>query len=231
MKLGLVTLVAAVAVGAVAPASVAADECRGLMVCIPVAGPWVGIPAGGALPSAAWQLRCPEGVVGGVDARVSERSVGVEFAGRLGSPVNPGITTTDAVVFTGTYAGRAARATSFRPFIGCIPGGGGRRTPTGVSAPTAVRPGEPLVFRVKALRVRPGELARATHGCRRGERLVRSSHAIGLYTPDAPTPAQLRAVRVIRAVEDDRILVSATRRNLPATVNAVVQVQAVCARR
>ena len=72
-----------------------------------------------------------EGVVGGVDARASEVAVAVEFPGRIGSPVNPGITTTRSLVFKGTYAGRVSRTTSYRPFIGCIPGGGGGpRTPT-----------------------------------------------------------------------------------------------------
>ena len=118
------TVAAALTVG-VTPGQ-AADECKGLQVCIPVAGPWVVIPVpGGASAMANWRLVCPQGVVGGVDARVSEATVAVEFPGRIGSPVNPGITTSRALVFRGIYAGRARKPTSYRPFIGCIPTAGG----------------------------------------------------------------------------------------------------------
>jgi hypothetical protein len=212
--------------------SAAADECRGLQVCIPVAGPWVVIPSpASASASATWQLVCPQGIVGGVDARASEAAVAVEFPGLIGSPVNPGITTAQSLLFKGTYAGRVRRATSYRPFIGCIPGGGGGpRTPMSFSRVGAVRPGQPITVRVTELRVIPGSLARTTLACRPGERLLRSAHSVGLFTADAPTPAQLAALRVVRARRGNRILVSATRRGLAADVRAVVQVQAECAR-
>jgi hypothetical protein len=228
--------VAAVAVAAALTVSVpsgrAADECNGLLVCIPVAGPWVAIPAPrGAFATATWRLVCPEGVVGGVDARASEAAVAVEFPGRIGSPVNPGITTTRSLLFRGTYAGRARKATSYRPFIGCIPGGGGgRRTPTASSAASVVKPGAPITTRVATLRVVAGTLARTTLSCRRGERLLRGSHSVGLYTKGVPSTAELAAVRVVRVVRGGQILVSATRRGLAAGVRAEVQVQAECAR-
>ena len=226
-------LAASLAVGV--PAGQAADECKGLMVCIPVAGPWVKISAPPARASAIanWRLVCPQGVVGGVDARASEVAVAVEFPGHMGSPVNPGITTRDTLVFKGIYAGRARRATSYKPFIGCIPGGGGGpRTPTALSPVAEVKPGEPITIRVATLRVRAGKLARATLRCRPGERLLQSTHSVGLYTAGVPTPAQLAAVRVVRAVQDGRVLVSATRRaaGLGAGVRAVVQVRAECAK-
>jgi hypothetical protein len=212
--------------------SQAADECRGLQVCIPVAGPWVVIPSPArASASATWQLVCPQGIVGGVDARASEKAVAVEFPGRIGSPVNPGITTTQSLLFKGTYAGRTHRATSYRPFIGCIPGGGGGpRTPVAFSRVDAVKPGDPITVRVTEISVTPGRLARTTLACQAGERLLRSAHSVGLYTPDAPTRAQLAAVRVVRARHGGKVLVSATRRGLAAGVRAVVQVQAECAR-
>jgi hypothetical protein len=228
--------VAAIAISAALAVNVAsgraADECRGLRVCIPVAGPWVVIPSpAGASAAASWQLVCPQGIVGGVDARVSEAAVAIEFPGRIGSPVNPGITTTQSLVFKGTYAGRVRRATSYRPFIGCIPGGGGGpRTPMALSRVGAVRPGEPITVRVIELRVTPGRLARAALACRPGERLLRSTHSVGLYTAAAPTPAQLGALRVVRVRRGPEILVSATRRGLATAVRAVVQVQAECAR-
>lgn len=224
-----VALTAALAVSV--PGARAADECNGLLVCIPVAGPWVAIPASsGASATVSWRLVCPVGVVAGVDARASEAAVAVEFPGLLGSPVNPGITTNRSLVFRGTYAGRARRATSFKPFIGCIPGGGGPRTPTVSSAARAVKPGAPITTRVKTLTVSVGTLARTTLGCRRGERLLRASHSVGLYTSGVPSPAELASVRVIRVSRGGRVLVSATRRGLAADVRVVVQVHAECAR-
>jgi hypothetical protein len=227
-RLGILVVLAAAASATVVPAGRGADECRGLMSCIPVAGPWVMVPAAAGVSTAAWQLECPRGVVAGLDARVSERGVGVDFSGRLGSPVNPGITTTSAVVFTGTYSGPARRATSFRPFIGCIQGGG-RRTPTSAAA-TPLPPGEPVTTRVKTIRVRFGELARATHGCEPGERLLRASHAVGLYSGEAPPQARPPSVRVVQVVRGGRVLVSATRAGLPPRVRVEVQVHAECAR-
>ena len=232
IRAAVTAVVFAAALAVSAPAGRAADECNGLLVCIPVAGPWVAIPApGGAFATAAWRLVCPEGVVGGVDARASDAAVAVEFPGRLGSPVNPGITTTRSLLFRGTYAGRARKATSYRPFIGCIPGGGGGpRTPTARSATSPVKPGEPITTRVATLRVKAGTLARATLGCRSGERLLRSDHSVGLYTKDVPSQAELAAVRVVRVSRGGQILVSATRRGLAAGVRAEVQVHAECAR-
>ncbi len=212
----------------------AAGECSGLKICIPVAGPWVKIPApaAGAVASASWRLVCPQGVVGGVDARASEAAVGVEFPGLLGSPVNPGITTSRSLVFTGRYAGRARRPTSFRPFIGCLPGGGGGpRTPTSLAAASDIRPGDPIALRIVSLDVRAGRLARATLRCQAGERLLGARHSVGLYTGRVPTRAELTAVRVVRVRRGGRVLVSATRRKgLAAAVQVVVQVQAECAR-
>jgi hypothetical protein len=225
-----VALGAALVVGV--PAGQAAGECRGLQVCIPVAGPWVVIPVpGGQSATATWQLVCPQGIVGGVDALASEAAVAVEFPGRIGSPVNPGITTTGSLLFKGTYAGHVRRATSYQPFIGCIPGGGGGpRTPTAFTRADPVRPGEPITLRVELLRLIPGELARTTLTCRPGERLLHSAHSVGLYTAGVPSAAQLAAVRVVHVRRGGKILVSATRRGLSPGVGAVVQVQAECAK-
>jgi hypothetical protein len=231
VKVLLLVALAAAALAVGVSSAQAADECDGLMVCIPVAGPWVVIPAAQRGVSVAeWQLKCPEGVVGGLDARASETAVAVQFDGLLGSPVNPGITTRDVALFTGTYAGRVRKVTAFRPFIGCIPGGGGQRTPTSVSAPAEVKPGAPVTLRVKTLPLKFGELARATHACRKGERLLRATHAIGIYSATVPPLAQLTAVRVVQVVRGGRILVSATRRGLPPQTRAAVQIHAECAR-
>jgi hypothetical protein len=213
-------------------ATSAADECSGLQVCIPVAGPWVVIPpATFRFSSATWRLECPDGVVGGTYALASERAVAVEFPGRLGSPVNPGITTASSLVFKGTYAGRARRAASFQPFIGCITsGGGGPHTPMRFTRVSAVRPGDPITTRFRTLPLEVGKLARATLACKRGERLLGSTHGVGLYLPAMPTPAQLAGVQVVVARRGGKLLISATRRGLTPSVRAEVQVLAECAR-
>jgi hypothetical protein len=213
-----------------ATSSQAADECKGLKTCISVAGPWVAIPApGGLATTASWKLICPQGIVGGVDARASERAVAVEFPGRIGSPVNPGITTSNSLVFHGTYSGRVARATSYQPYIGCIPTpGGGPRTRVSFNPAAAIKPGEPITTRVKSFNLRVGVLARATLSCKPTEHLLGSAHSVGFYTAGPPTKAQIAAVRVIRVRRGQQILVSATSKLLQG-IRAEVQIQAVCA--
>ena len=97
--LTLATLATACAVAA-APAY-ATNECRGLQVCVPVAGPWVLASPG----QVEFQLACPKRfVVGGLDAELSSRGIDIGFVGNLGSPVNPGITTSKDAVFLGRLA-------------------------------------------------------------------------------------------------------------------------------
>jgi hypothetical protein len=222
-------LAAALLVGAV-PGQ-AAGECKGLQVCIPVKGPWVAVPPPGGLATAtSWKLSCPQGVVGGVDARVSEKEVAIEFPGRVGSPVNPGITTSSSLVFRGTYAGAVPRATTYQPYIGCIPtAGGGPRTRTAFQKVAPVKPGYPITVRARTIDLEAGTLSRTSLGCKPKERLLASSSSVGLYTTGMPTKAQLAAVHVIRVQRGTRVLVSATRGALADGVRAQLQVQAVCA--
>jgi hypothetical protein len=230
--LALAVLLLGVGAAFATPAGRAANECDGLLICIPVPGPWVAIasPTGARpYPAARWQLKCPEGVVGGLDARLTDRAIDVDFPGLMGSPVNPGITTSTSAVFTGTYTGRLRKPTAFRPFIGCIPGGGGARTPTGLQA---FRPGRPTLVRARTLVLAFGRLLRETHSCRPGEQLVRSSAAVGFYTGEQPPSArQLAAVRVTYAVHEGQILVSASRQGIPRGTRVAVQVLATCTRR
>jgi hypothetical protein len=231
IRAAVIALALAAALVGVAPAS-AAGECKGLKVCIPVAGPWVVIPApAGASSTALWQLVCPEGVVAGVDALASESDVTVDFAGRIGSPVNPGITTAKAIVFKGTYTGRRRRITTYQPFIGCIASGGaGSHTPMAFVRTHPVRPGEPITTRARTLDVEDGTLARARLTCKRGERLLGSTHSVGLYTSGAPSEAEIASVRVIAVRHGRQILVSARRGRLAPDVRVEVQVLAECAR-
>lgn len=208
----------------------AADECDGLMVCVPVAGPWVVVPTSSSVPrpQVEYQLTCPRGfIVGGVDARLSDRAIDVTFIAKLGSPINPGITTSRSVVFVGRYVGATAGSPSFRPFIGCMPVSGGGRIPTAVSA--VVKPGDPTIRRVTAARVRPGTKTVAS-SCRRNELLVDATHAFGFRTPQPPTASVVGTVSGTRAVRGQRVLASVRGDAELGSIRAVVQVHAVCSR-
>ena len=231
---GLRTLWALVVAGAAlavtAPAG-GANECDGLMVCVPVAGPWVVVPTstGPQRARVEFQLTCPRGyVVGGTDARLSVRAIDVGFIGMTGSPVNPGITTTRSAVFLGTYVGRSASAApTFKPFIGCMPmAGGGSRIPTSVSQ---FRPGRPVTRRAKTVRVRPGT-ATVTQRCSRGERLVGGTHAFGFSTRTPPSASLVGSVSASQTVTSENVVVRVSGAAELGGVRAVVQVQALCAR-
>jgi hypothetical protein len=214
----------------VVPSAGSANECDGLQVCIPIAGPWVAVPTatGAARPQAQWQLTCPRGhIVGGLDARLSQRAIDVSFLGRMGSPVNPGITTSRSVTFLGTYVGTSPRAPSFKPYVGCMPtSGGGSRVPTSA---TAFEPGTPTTRRATTARVRPGN-ATVTAGCRAGERLVGSSHAFGFFTRTPPGASLVSSVTGGQSVRDGKVVLRVRGDAEVGAVRAVVQVQAVCAR-
>ena len=179
--LAAVTGVALALVVAVTPAG-ATNECKGLQVCVPVAGPWVVVPTGSTVPrpTVEYQVACPKGyVVGGLDAELSQRAIDLAFLGLLGAPVNPGISTERAVTFVGRYVGTAPRGPTFRPHVGCMPSnGGGVRVPT---ASAVFKPGRPTTRRVHEVRVRPGSQT-VVQSCAKGERLVAASHAFGFYT-------------------------------------------------
>jgi hypothetical protein len=221
----------------VGPAAGATRECRGLVVCVPVAGPWVVVPTGDAAarPQTEYDLSCPRGyIVGGLDAELSAKEIDLTFEGRLGSPVNPGVTTTRDAVFRATKTASAPARASFRPHLGCMPanGGGGTRPPTALPRAlvslAAFPPGRPAVRHVRNVTVRRGRTQRVAVACAHGERLVGASHAYGFYTDAAPTPALAARVTVALATRGVRATVTVTNR-LPAGVHAEVQVVAVCA--
>lgn len=205
----------------------ATNECRGLMVCVPVAGPWVVVPA---TRHVQYQVACPRSyVVGGLDAELSHRAIDVTFPGRLGSPVNPGITTSSSAVFDGFYTGAPRQVTSFRPHIGCIPAsGGGGSPPLAIwLRPEVFPPGRPLTRRVRTVNAVAGRTTRGTQGCARNERLVGASHAVGLYTQTAPAATVATSVTVARTVRGGRVSV-VVRADASLRVRAVVQVHALC---
>lgn len=203
----------------------ATSECNGFMACVPVAGPWVVVPAarGAPRPDVQYQLKCPRGfIVGGVDAELTDPAIDVWFLGASGSPVSPGRTTSRTIVFVATYVGLGAAAPTFRPHAGCVPAqGGGRRTPTSVS--TVVPPGRPTVRRVRTFRVTSPRYYAL--GCRSDEHLVAAYSARGFRTAKPPSQALVATLSMRPALARDHIVVAAR----GGKGLGVVQVAAVCA--
>jgi hypothetical protein len=224
-----VTAVTAAALVAAVPAG-AANECDGLQICVSVPGPWVVVPASTSSnrTPVEYQLTCPRGhIVGGLDARLSVRAIDVQFLAKLGSPVNPGISTNRSAVFRATYVGASDRAPTFKPFIGCLPAsGGGSRVPTSV---TAFRPGQPVTRRVKTVRVRPGTTT-VVQRCAGGERLVGGSHAFAFDTRYPPSASLVSSVSGSEVIGSTGVVVRVSGDAEVAGARALVQVHALCAR-
>jgi len=221
-------LLATVTAGIAARSAVAADECNGLRVCLPVAGPWVVVPPGGV----EYELACPLAgyIVAGTDARVAARDIDVTFRGETGSPVGPGVTTRRSVVFQASRTSQGSGRSSFQPFIGCIPtrGGGGRALTSVTAVAPGVKPGRPLRSVVVQRPVRrPAFVIRVV--CPSGSRLVGSTHAVAFRQKGMPSDAMLGAVRVSRVVVDGVVVVRVTA-TPAAGRRAEVQVRALCAR-
>jgi hypothetical protein len=212
----LAAVIAACAV-AVSPAG-ATNECKGLQVCVPIAGPWVV-----ATPvQVEYQLSCPKNyIVAGLDAELSARGIDIGFAGSLGSPVNPGITTARDVVFLGRLL-RTAPGATFRPHIGCVPAsGGGRRVPT---AYHAYPPGKLTARRVVQIPVHAGT-TRVAAGCGAGQRLVSATHAIAFIGNTPPSANLVASVTATHTVHRSSVTVTAH----ATRAGAIVQLDLLCA--
>jgi hypothetical protein len=236
LLVGLVAL-AAVTLGLGRVSGVrAADECRGLQVCLPVTGPWVAIPSPdrGGTGVAVWELRCPiKGyIVAGVDARVSDRSIDVSFRGENGAPVSPGVTTGRAVIFTAVYTGTARHRTSFQPFVGCIPSsGGGGRALTSTAKATAFVPAQPIDRRVARKRLVSGGTVRVVQRCPAGARLIGAEHAYAFYVDVQPGSSLLDAVDVRRTAVGRTVVARATMSpSVPRGLRVELQLHALCTR-
>jgi hypothetical protein len=212
----------------------AGRECDGIDVCVSVRGPWVVVPAspGAARQPTYYQLSCPRRyVVGGLDAVVSDRGLNVEFLGILGSPVNPGITTSTSVVFAATPTGSGPA--TFTPLIGCIPTSGGGRgtTSVGSSAPKAVPVGKPTIRRVRTVRLGLASNQVFRHRCGRNERLVSSSAAVAFRRPAEPSAALLTAVSTtVRTIGQTVVVRVKLSSPVPASARPELQIHALCAR-
>ena len=230
----LVVVVTAVAAGVGVGAGRAADECRGLQVCLPVPGPWVAIPPseGGGPAVAVWELRCPlKGyIVAGIDARVSDRSIDVSFRGENGAPVSPGVTTGREVLFTAVYTGTGRQTTSFQPFVGCIPSsGGGGRALTGTASPAAYVPAKPIERRVARKRLVSGSTTRVVQSCPAGTRLLGAQHAYAFRVGAQPGRSLLDAVNVRQTVAGRSVVARASvDASVPRRLQVELQVHALC---
>jgi hypothetical protein len=222
-------LTAALVAAAGASAAAVAGECRGLQTCVPIAGPWVRIPAraSAGTPEAVYLVTCPRNhVAGGTDALVADRSTDVSFRGATGSPVAPGVTTERSVLFTGTYGGTSRRPTSYRPLVGCVPasGGGGR-------SQTAYQPGRPIVREVLTVALVRGRTRVVIVSCRNGGRLLGASHAVGFVQRPEPSANVLASVSASHDVAGGRVVArGALAAAAPAGVRARLQVHAICRR-
>lgn len=229
---GLVALVGALPSALAGPAQEPPRVCEGLTICSPVGGPWVVVPGPSGKTQeteSVWMLGCPRGgIVGGTDARVGNPWVEVTFTGRVGAPVNPGITTGREVLFTGISVGPRGRSSSFIPFVGCMPSEGGPRTPTGRAVPAQLGLGQATIRRVRVLDLR-GRSASGGLACKANERLISSTTSTGIYTSRKPSDKQLHGVQVTRSVVGRRIFVSARRTAVAASIGVEVQIHAVCA--
>lgn len=224
MRLALAVALVCACAAIAAPAGGAAQECHGLQVCIPVHGPWVVAQSGGT--STTFLLSCGKhGVVGGLDAVTSSADVRVSFEGRIGAPVQPGVTTTSSAIFHGLDV--AGKTGVFQPWLGCVPasGGGGRST---VSARS--RPGPALDPHARTVIVEPGTVKTMAIGCLEGERLLGGWNALAFRTKNPPDLGNAKLVSIVRAIAGGRVHVTVTATDgLPIGVHAVVQVGAECA--
>ena len=226
MRSMLTACVAALAVAAAfAPAGNATGECKGITACIRVPGPWVLVPPHA---TAEYLLSCPGGrsVVGGLDAQATSRAVRVEFEGRLGAPVQPGVTTTRNALFRAVST--SGHAEAFQPLLGCVPmqGGGGRSTVSARTTPV----GPSLEYRSRILVVRPGQVSFAKVACWPGEQLTGSWHATAFRVKRAPPLAGASLVHVSATVAGKKSVVTVSAPDvLSIDLHAVVQVGAECA--
>jgi hypothetical protein len=215
----------ALAALAVSPSAGATNECRGLNPCVRVAGPWVVVSTTRSVPrpQVQYQLACPPRyIIGGLDAELTDPAIDVAFLGSSGSPVSPGVSTSNSVVFVASYVGDRPQAPTFRPHIGCIPAvGGGTRTPTGVRRVTP--PGHPATRRVVTGRVR-GQSTFNT-ACHTDEQLVGWYSTRGFATATPPDAALIASLHTKTTVGKRSVSVLAR----AGRGQGIVQVAAICA--
>lgn len=226
-------LLLALAFAAFSPGdATAGTECEGLIVCIPVKGPWVQVPGGGT--PTYYQLSCPGRgqVIGGLDA---DRAglLELSFLGNLGGPVGPGVTTGRSAVFVARTPRSLA---SFRPLLGCIPAGGGGGRERTAYRPTRQLTGtapvvEATIRRVKNLRLKDQPSERAASACFAGERLLAFSHAVAFRSNRPLALTALGSVSATSRRSGSRVLVRVSSGiERPQGMRVELQIHAICVR-
>ena len=231
MRAFLLAILVAVAMVAVWPATGgASNECKGIMACIVVPGPWVVVVPG---HESQYLLSCPkgQGIVAGLDAQASSRNVRVSFDGQLGAPVSPGVTTSTSALFRALTLGK--RRETFQPLLGCVPasGGGGRSTVSArPAAPKPTTTGLPLDPHAQTVLVRPGLVRTASVRCPANEQLAATWDALAFRTTDPPDLTQVANIEIHRAVVKGKAVVTVLATDaLSPDTRAVVQVGVECA--
>ena len=209
------------------------DECTGVQVCVPVKGPWVKIPAGqrGRILPTEWELKCAgrNDTIGGTDAIGSTSTVAVTFQASPGSPVRSGVSTHNAVIFSGLDGGGGTSAVTYRPAIGCIPGGGGSGTRSRVSYQATFPPFTGLDIRSGDTAIEAGQPLRVADGCQIGGRLLHASSALGFFGAKPPSAALLRSISSHEEITRDSFTVTVTPGpTLPRDARIVLQVRIIC---
>jgi hypothetical protein len=145
----------------------------------------------------------------------------VTFRGSLGSPENPGITTSRAAEFFARMLKGSAAAT-FRPHIGCVPAAG-----SGERFPTVVRPQPAVPATAVQFAVRPGVHSFVAR-CPAGKRLTGATHAVGFFSTTPPSAALVRSVLVAQSVRNGVVRLVVHAGALPG-LQAIVQADLECA--
>ena len=156
---------------------------------------------GGGASTVVWEMRCPlRGyIVAGIDARVSDRAIDVTHPRRERRTRLAGRDDRARGGLHRRLHRRRSRATSFQPFIGCIPtSGGGARGETAVRHPAAYAPVRALDRRVVRKRLVVRRIRAGRGRCPAGTRLLGASHAFAFRTEAEPGATLLRAVSVRR---------------------------------
>ena len=211
-----------------APASAAPRECFLIEGCTSVVGAWVVIPAvDQPIVPAGATVQCPDSADGSLQLPVGSD---YERSGGAAPPPDvtrylpgPGIGLINGATAFFFAINRSATAASFRPRIGCVPQPGGAAAAQDPSGGTRVR--------TRELELGPSRTVRATHRCRRGERLVRGTAGVLFHRDRPPTARELRDVDVRHHHGKTRVR---ARVRTGATVGdrerVTLQVHAVCRR-
>ena len=172
-------------------AGAATNECRGIMACIPVAGPWVLVPRARSgdlparLPGRPQHRRRPR--------RAGELARGARLVRRPARCAGRPRRDDHALRALPRGLDLRSRRETFQPRLGCIPtqGGGGRSTVSARVTPV----GPSLELRSRIVIIGPGQVRFAKVACLASEQLVGAWHATAFRVKKPPTARRRHARR------------------------------------